>query len=81
MILSAFVSCLLVSESVSLLLERGICTSYLVYYFSCLSIHLCYRLAIFLSPHIPDFCLREQPPRMILYISNERKTLFLLCKR
>ena len=81
MILSAFVSCLLVSESVSLLLDWGTCTSYLVYYFSCLSIHLCYRLAIFISPHIPEFCLREQPPRMILYIPNERRTLFLLCKR
>lgn len=81
MILFAFVSCLIVSESVSLLLGRGTCTSYLVYYFLCLSIHLCYRLAIFLSPHITEFCLREQPPRMILYISNERRTLFLLCKR
>ena len=81
MILSAFVSCLIVSESVSLLLGRGSYMSYLVYYFSCLSIHLCYRLAIFLSPHIPDFCLREQRPRLVPYISNERRTLFLLCKR
>lgn len=81
MILSAFVSCLLVNESISLLLDCGTCMSYLVYYFSWLSIHLCYRLAIFISPHIPEFCLREQPPRMILYIPNERRTLFLLCKR
>ena len=81
MILSAFVSCLLVSESVSLLLDCGTCMSYLVYYFSWLSIHFCYRSVIFLSPYIPDFCLRECLPRMILYISNERRTLFLLCKR
>ena len=81
MILSAFVSCLIVSESVSLLLDRGTCTSYLVYYFSCLSIHFCYRLAIFLSPYITDFCLREQRPRLVPYISNGSKTFFLLCKR